>query len=223
MGLQGRRDLPLLQGDDRPNTLFFHAQYLEKALESGETEGPSGVGIYVVKLADGADRNEVMSSIDALFEGGPQRVQTTTEAEFQAQFVSMVGNIPLFISSIGMAVMFAIVLAVLNTMLMAAREQTRDVGVLKALGFTGGAVFGVMLLQSLFLCGLGGAGGIALAVVTEPGLRSFLASFFPNYDLTRQTVLYAVLLTLAVGLFAGIVPAWRARGLNAIEALRATA
>jgi putative ABC transport system permease protein len=205
------------------NTLFFHAQYLEKSLESGASEGPSGVGIYVVKLAEGADRNEVMAAIDALFEGGPQRVQTTTEAEFQAQFVSMVGNVPLFINSIGTAVMFAIVLAVLNTMLMAAREQTRDVGVLKALGFTDGSVFGVMLLQSLCLCGLGGGAGIAAALGSESGLRSWLSSFFPNYDLTVQTVVLAVLLTLAIGLVAGITPAWRARRLNAIEALRATA
>jgi putative ABC transport system permease protein len=205
------------------NTLFFHAQYLEKALENGETEGPSGVGIYVVKLTDVADRNEVMSSIDALFEGGPQRVQTTTEAEFQAQFVSMVGNVPLFVSSIGTAVMLAIVLAVLNTMLMAAREQTRDVGVLKALGFSDGSVFGLMLLQSLCLCALGGAAGIALARLTQPGMRRLLGTVFPNYDLTPQTVLLGSLLTLAIGLVAGIAPAWRARRMNAIEALRTTA
>jgi putative ABC transport system permease protein len=205
------------------NTLFFHAEYLEQALENGATQGPAGVGIYVVRLTPGADRNAVMSAIDALFAGGPQRVQTTTEAEFQAQFVSMVGNVPLFISSIGTAVTFAIVLAVLNTMLMAAREQTRDVGVLKALGFSDGAVFGLLLLQSLCLCALGGALGVLLALGSEGGLRSMLSTMFPNYDVTQRTLLLAALLTLVIGLVAGVAPAWRARRLNAIEALRATA
>lgn len=205
------------------NTLFFHCEYLEKALESGEATGPQGVGIYVVQLQPGADRVAVAGAIDALFEGGPQRTQSNTEAEFQAQFVSMVGNVPLFVSSIGGGVMIAILLAALNTMLMAAREQTRDVGVLKALGFTDGTVFGMMLAQSFVLCSLGGALGIALAKATEPVLVYVLSSTFPGYGVTQETVLQAVVVTLGIGLFAGIAPAWRARNLQVITALRATA
>ena len=48
--------------------LFFHYKYLENALDSGEGSGPAGVGIFVVKMAPGSDRTEVMSRIDALFE-----------------------------------------------------------------------------------------------------------------------------------------------------------
>ena len=205
------------------NTLFFHCEYLEKALESGEASGPQGVGIYVVKLQPGADRVAVAGAIDALFEGGPQRTQTNTEAEFQAQFVSMIGNVPLFVSSIGGGVMIAILLAALNTMLMAAREQTRDVGVLKALGFSDGTVFGLLLSQSLVLCGLGGVLGIGLAKLTEPMLVYLLSSTFPGYSVTDETVLQALVVTLAIGLVAGIAPAWRARNLQVISALRATA
>jgi len=103
-------------------TVFFHHDFVDKAIESGEATGPRGVGIFVIQTRPGADQTAIMSAVDGMFEGGPQRVQTTTEAEFQAQFVSMVGNIPLFVSSIGGGVLAAILLAVLNTMLMAARE-----------------------------------------------------------------------------------------------------
>ncbi|MFN0008017.1 MAG: ABC transporter permease [Planctomycetota bacterium] len=203
------------------NTLFFHNKFLDEALESGESMGPRGAGIYVLRTEPDADATAIMSTIDALYEHGPQKVQTTTEQEFQKQFVSMIGNVPFFVASIGGGVMLAILLAVLNTMLMSAREQTRDVGVLKALGFTDMGLFGLMLLQSLVLCGLGGALGILLAKITEPAIERFLATFFPNYMVTGSTMIQATVLTLGLGLLAGIAPALRARGLKAVEAMRA--
>ena len=118
--------------------------------------------------------------------------------------------------------MLAILLAVLNTMLLSTREQTRDVGVMKALGFTDGSVFGLMLLQSLVLCGLGGGIGMLAAKLSEPALEAMLATMFPNYLVTGTTLLLAAGFTLALGLVAGIAPALRARRLQAVEALRAS-
>jgi putative ABC transport system permease protein len=205
------------------NTMFFHAEYLQKALESHEASGPEGVGIYVVKVKSGYDPINVMGQIDGLFQNGPQRVQATTEAQFQAQFVSMVGNVPFFVASIGTGVMMAILLAALNTMLMAAREQTRDVGVLKALGFSDATVFGVMLAQALFLCGLGGLLGIVTAVGSQGWMERKLGTFFPGYEVVPETIVMGAVITLAIGLVAGIAPAFRARNLKVIDALRATA
>lgn len=205
------------------NTLFFETQYLDKSLETGEASGPSGAGIFVLKIAPGVDQTALMSEIDAMYENGPQVVQTTTEAEWQAQFVSMVGNIPLFVSSIGTGVMIAILLAALNTMLMSAREQTRDVGVLKALGFTDATVFGLLMGQSLTMCGIGGLLGVMIAIGLEPPMVKFLGTMFPGYEITDATLLLALGLSLAIGVLAGIAPALRARTMHVIEALRATA
>lgn len=202
------------------NTLFFHADFLQKALESGAASGPEGVGIFVLRLEPGADRVRVAEAVDALFAGGPQRTQTTTEAEFQAQFVSMVGNVPFFVGSIGGGVLIAILLATLNTMLMAAREQTRDIGVLKALGFRDGTVFGLMLGQSMLLTAVGGFGGLLLAIATEQPLARVLGTVFPGYHIAAETALEAIFATLAIGLLAGIMPALRARKLSVLTALR---
>jgi len=203
------------------NTLYFNFEYLAKALETGETLGPDGVGVYVATIEPGADRTQVAATIDGLFENGPQRTLTNTEAEFQAQFVSMIGNVPFFVSAIGMGVLIAILFATLNTMLMASGEQTRDLGVLKALGFTDGTVFAFMLTQSLVLCSIGGFCGIGLAIVSEPMMLSMLSTMFPGYELTSGTLLLASGLTLGLGLLAGILPALRARRLEVVEALRA--
>lgn len=202
------------------STLFFPYEYLRQSLESGAASGPEGTGVFSLLLAPGADPVTVMSQVDALFENGPQRVQTTTEAEFNAQFVSMIGNVPFFVSSIGGGVLIAIVLAVINTMLLAGREQTPDVGVLKALGFSDGAVFGTLLAQSLLLCVVGGGLGIGLAVLSSDGIAGFLSTMFPGYRVTQETLVQAGVLTLGIGLVAGIVPAARAGKLTVIQALR---
>ena len=192
------------------NTLYFHYDYLRESLKAGTAQGDPGAGIFTVKLDESVDRVGVMSSIEAMFDRGPQRVTPTSEAEFQAQFVSMVGNVPFFVSAIGTGVLIAIVLAVLNTMLMSGREQTGDVGVLKALGFSDGAVFGVLLSQSVVICLLGGAIGIALALGAEGWLTEQLGTNFPGFEIAPSVIGGAAVVALATGLVAGIAPAWRA-------------
>lgn len=201
-------------------TLFFHWTYLDEAMRADAATGPEGIGVYTVLVSDDADPLRVGADIDALFENGPQRVQATSEAEFNAQFVSMVGNIPFFVGAIGTGVLIAILLATLNTMLMAGREQTRDVGVLKALGFGGGAAFWLLLTQSLLLCGVGAGAGILLALSAEDPLRGSLGTMFPGFAIRGEIIQSAIALAIAVALFAGLVPAARARRLTVIEALR---
>jgi putative ABC transport system permease protein len=203
------------------SSFFFHYPYLAQALEVGAAEGPPGVGVYILRVAPGQSAEAVMRRTDDLFAGGPQRVQTTTEAEFARQFVSMLGNVPTFLGSIGGGVLFAILLAAVNTMLMAARERTQELGVLKALGFSDGVLFRLFLLESLMLCGAGGLLGTGLAFAAEPGLKSFLGAFLPGFDFGPGAAAHGIGLSLFVGLLAGIVPAWRARRLVAVDALRA--
>jgi len=201
-------------------TVFFHFDYFQKTLEEGSGYTP-GLGTIVLRTTPDADQQGVMASIERMFENGPQRVQVTTEAEFQAQFVSMLGSVPFFLNSIGGGVLIAIVLACVNTMLMTFREETRDIGVLKALGFTDASMFGLLLAQALLLCLVGGGLGVALALVSQPFIISILGTMFPGYAITTETILLALALAAGIGLAAGLVPAWTASRLRSVEALRA--
>ena len=204
--------------DDR--TLFFQWELFEETLEASET-GLPGVGAMVLRTTKGSDQTRIMREVDALYENGPQRVQTTTEAEFQAQFISMFGNVPFFVSAIGGGVFAAILLACINTMLMAAREQRRDIGILKALGFKDGSVASVLLAQSLTLCTIGGLAGIGLALMTEKPIGLAMGAFFPGYAIDERTLIAAVVLVVLVGLIAGLAPAWTARRAKVIDTLAA--
>jgi len=203
--------------DDR--TFFFHWDYFEQTMREIDGTTPN-VGVYVLEVKPGADVTSIMATVDAMFENGPQRVQTTTEAEFNRQFVSMVGNVPRLVSFIGIGVFFAILLACVNTMLMAAREQTHDVGILKALGFSDATMFRFYIAQSLFLCGAGGGAGILLALASQAGIAKAMGRYFPGYLIQPRTLALAIAVTLAVGFLAGIMPARAASRLRSVDALR---
>jgi putative ABC transport system permease protein len=201
-------------------TIFFPFEYLEESLKGGAASGPPGSGVIYIHLAEGVNPVNIAAEVDGLFENGPQRVQTTTEAEFNAQFVSMVGNIPFFVTTIGGGVLAAILLAVINTMLLAGREQRHDMGVLKALGFSEWAVFGVMLGQGVLLCVVGGGLGIGLAQISAPEIAKVLGTMFPGFEMTSDILTSACTLSLGIGLLSGILPAAATRKLLAVDAFR---
>lgn len=200
-------------------TMFFRWDMFEETLESNG-DAP-GVGIYVMSVEPGADIERMRAEIEGLFENGPATVRCDTESEFTRQFISMLGDIPMFLSWIGAGVLVAILLGAINAMLMAGREQTHDVGILKALGFTDASAFGLLIAQSLVLCLTGGALGIGLAAATEEGIALAIGSAFPGFFIENSTYVAAAAVSLGVGMAAGAVPAWNALRANCVEALRA--
>jgi putative ABC transport system permease protein len=202
-------------------TMFFHFDYLYEVLEQGLTTGPRGVGVFLAQLQPTANPDAVIADIEGLFANGPQRVRATTEAEFTRQFVSMLGSVPTLLLSIGGGVLFAIFFAVLNTMLMAARERTRDIGILKALGFADGRIAAMLPVESLLICLVGGAIGVGLAVLAEQPLWSMMCQFgIPGVQMAGGVIAQGLLLAAAVGLLAGVLPALRARRMRPVIALR---
>jgi len=202
------------------NTLYFHYRYLEETLKAKQSFGDEGVGVYVVKIADGTTSVSVQKAVNLIYENGPLKVDAKTEAEFNRQFLSMLGNVPLLLQSVGGAVLFAIFFSVLNTMLMAGRERTRDIGVMKALGFTDGMLFRSLVLESLVLSSIGGVLGVGLAKGTEAGLQKAMAMTFPGFVVDGETILLGLGIAIGVGLLAGIGPGMRIRRLSPLQALR---
>ncbi len=201
-------------------TMYFHFDYLRESLEQGAALGDPNVGVYMLKLAPGTEPTAVMSAVDLLFENGPQRVQTTTEAEFNRQFITMMGNVPLLLNSAGGAVLFAVFFAVLNTMLMAGRQRIRDIGVMKALGFTDGAVFRDLLTESLLLCVVGGVLGVCLAVLIGGVMQPYVSKSLPGFEIGASTILTGLSIAVVVGVIAGVAPGWYASRLAPVAALR---
>jgi putative ABC transport system permease protein len=198
--------------DDK--VMYFHFNYLYEG-----TGRQVGAGIYVVQLQDPSQAGTVGQAIDRTFENSDTGTKTETEAAFRADFLAMAGNLALLLNSIGLAVIFTILLVTANTMSMAVRERRTEIAVLKTLGFSSGRVMGLILGESLTIGTLGGALGLALSAITiwalpqMPGVGAFVRGF-PNFGLhwgvTTQGLSIALLLGAAAGFVPGMV-AYRSR------------
>ena len=197
-------------------TVYFHFKYLD---EKG-MDGRSEVGVYVLELTDPTQAAAIARQVDQMFENSSAATRTESEQAFQAGFVSMYGNIPFVLRVIGMAVVFAILLIAANTMVMAVRERTAEIGVLKTLGFDDGTIFRTTLLEGALIATTAGALGAFGAKLLLEGTGFNFGGFIPPMSVYWRTVLTGVAIAAAVGAVSGVIPAWQASRLRIVDALR---
>ena len=202
------------------NTLFFHWDYLNESLPEGRR---NLVGIYWLRIASPDLAADVSRRVDAIFENSPQPTKTETEKAFQAGFISMIGNVQLLLTIVGSAIVFAIMLVTINTMMMAARERTREIAVLKTLGFSDGLILRLVAGEALLVSLFGGALGCGLAALAFRESDFTAGGFFPNFRVLPETVLAGLLLAALMGILSGVAPAISAARLEIASALRKVA
>src|SRR6185503_10849492 len=137
-----------------------------------------------------------------------------------AGFISMYGNIPFALRVIGLAVVFAILLVAANTMVMSIRERTREIGVLKTLGFADGTLFTLVVVEAAMITALAGTIGALLAKLALEGGEVNLGGFLPAMSVYWSTVFTGIGIAVALGAISGLIPAWQASRLPIVDALR---
>jgi ABC-type antimicrobial peptide transport system permease subunit len=177
---------------------------------------PRQVMMYGIKLRDPRQAAAVRDELDATFPEvdfslSADAVESMSDFAVMQQMVGQISFLAVFIGAVGM----------LNTMLMSVLERTREIGVLRALGWCKRRVLGMIVRESLVLGAVGGTCGILLGV----GLGALIGLAPGVYGALKP--LYtprSFVLALAVGLLAGVVgglyPAWRATRMKPVEALR---
>ena len=199
-------------------SVYFNAKYLEEA--STMFKGTAGTfGI----LADSPDDvSKVAVAVDDMFHNAPQPTKTESEKAFQLSFVAMLGNVKAFILVICGAVVFTILLVSANTMAMSIRERTREVAVLKTLGFTRETVLGLFVSEAVVISVVGGLLGAlgAWALVGAFSHSPQASGFLTLLKVTPATMGVAVLVAAFVGFISAIVPSYHASRVNIVEGLR---
>jgi len=94
---------------------------------------------------------------------------------------------------------------------------------MKALGFSDGRVAGLLVVEALLVCLIGGSIGVGLAILTQGPTARMFAGMIPGFEIAPWIMGLGIGLALALGLVCGLVPARRALSLRPVAALRAEA
>ena len=106
-----------------------------------------------------------------------------------------------------------------NTMAQAVRERTNELAIMKTLGFGDGQLLGLVLMESVLLAVLGGGAGLLMAwLITQRGDPT--GGLLPAFFLPTRDLVLGIVLILALGIAAGLLPAWQAGRLRIVDALR---
>jgi len=204
--------------DPPQNSLYFNAKYLEEAVPWFKGQA----GWYAAQV-DSADHvAQASSEIDDMFRNSPLQTKTESERAFQLGFVASLGNVKAFILSICGAVVFTIMLVSGNTMAMSVRSRTREVALLKTLGFTRQSVLSIFVSESVALAVGGGLLGILVAIPVITGLtHRFIGLGIPlDMRVNWATAALSLSVALILGLVSGYLPAYNASRINIVEGLR---
>jgi putative ABC transport system permease protein len=204
--------------DPPQNSLYFNAKYLEESVDWFKGRA----GWYSTQVGSASDVARVSSEIDGMFRNSPQRTKTESEKAFQLSFVATLGNVKAFILGICGAVVFAILLVSANTMAMSVRNRTREVAVLKTLGFTRQRVLSLFVFEAVALALAGGLVGIlGAAGLLQMLTHSSVAIGIPSdMKVTLPTAALSLLVAATVGFVSGYIPAYGASRINIVDGLR---
>jgi putative ABC transport system permease protein len=208
---------------DDSEILFFNYEYIRELLIAGGQSAQDSVGVFLVQADGPDDAPGVAAAIDREFENSPAPTTTESELAWQLSFISFIGNLKLFLISVCGALTFTMLLVLANTISMSVRERAREVGIMKTLGFTPGAILWMISGESVCLALLGGFSGMVAAEALCALVRNSASAFASlKPSLTPDVALAVLLVAAVVGTAGSIPPAWSVSRRSILDSLRCT-
>ena len=197
------------------------------------TKSPYFTGIYVI--VDNTDNvAAVQNDIQAYYS---TNVRIISPGQILSSITAITGELTLFLGSIGAVSLFVATVGIVNTMYVSVMERTREIGILKAIGYRPRQIMGMFLSEAALtgaigaICGLalgyvisflmgGMLGGIGGARVTfgGPGGGGGAAPIQPVFS--TDLILFSLVFPVVLAVVAGLYPAWRGSRMNAVAALK---
>jgi putative ABC transport system permease protein len=174
------------------------------------------VSLFYIQLKD----PELAERLRARLERRWENLSVSSTDDFASK-QTMVSVLHAYVIGIGGLAILIGGVVMMNTQLMAVMERTREIGLLRSVGWSRWKVMWMILRESLLLSFLGGALGVLFGwlILQAIGNASSLFSGIPE-QLTMDQIWRVFLIVFPLGLLGGAYPAWRAAQLEPIEALR---
>ncbi len=176
--------------------------------------GTGKVSSFTLDLLDPGKTEQTVDLVEFRF---PDEVQAFSSATYAEQFDSVLGNFRLLVFFVAGISSLVAGIGIVNTILMSIIERRKEIGTLKAVGWTRYEIIKLIVFESLLIGVLGGVFGLALGYLVDYLLLGALGL---NFAITLPLILQALFFALLLSLFAGAYPALRASSLDPVEALR---
>lgn len=178
---------------------------------------------FTLQLNSG-DETTIASVKEKLEEKG---FSANSMADIEKRTYDAIGILQIGLNLFAFIALLAASFGIINTLIIAVMERTKDIGLQKALGMSRGKIFALFSMESI-LIGFWGAllgivGGVVVGTLANIYLaRNYLESFeeYKLFVFTPLSLILIMLLVCIIAFFAGVLPAFRASRLNPIEALR---
>jgi putative ABC transport system permease protein len=200
------------------NVAFVHLPFLQQASKLGL----GMVTQFTVKVRDSSLLETVAKKIDETFKSASDPTHTSAEKAFFANTAKELIEFIQFSRWIGIASVFAVVGLIANTILITVRGKVAELGVLKTLGYSRGNIAWLIIAEGLILALSGGFLGVLAATIflrmqsVTIGNEGLALAFIPSVSVWVSGLILSILL----GLLAGLYPAWHASRQSIAQNLR---
>lgn len=188
-------------------------------LNEGRSLWRDTVGSFMVTARPGVSLQALANEIDAAFATTSDPTNSNTDQAFHNEFFAQFGNVAFMIKAVVAAAFGSLMLVVGSTLALSVRQGTRDIGVLKVLGWSHARVLRLVFWRSGALVVMGAAVGVALGALFNLLVTRQLSQFMPDVVLPWPVLTEAALIALTVGLLTGLLPALLALRVRPLQAL----
>lgn len=196
--------------------------YMSLAKAQSLLKKPSGATAIGVKVKN----PEMLPQItDALTREVPG-IQIVTMSQVMNSISNLAASARVLSLSIALVTVFISAVGVMNSILMAVFERTQEIGMMRAVGASRGDIFRIVLKETSLLTLSGGSVGILLSLVGTGVIEAFVRKvmpYVPGGDMVKfepALALASLAFSLAIGILAGLYPAWKASTINPVEAIK---
>lgn len=202
------------------NVAYVHLPFLQQAVTR------NGIGVvtqFNVRVGEAARLEDVARAIDEEFRSEAEPTHTRPEKAFVAQAGSDVVEIVSFTRYISWGCLAAVLSLVANAIVLGVQDRIKEHAVLQTLGFRGGLIARLIVAEGMVLGLAGGAVGTLGAYAMVSYGNFSLSNEGQSIPISANVVMIATGLafSMAVGLVAGLTPAWRAGRREIAQCFRA--
>lgn len=200
--------------EEQDNTILAGLEYVQ---DQYAARGKANQ--VLVKLAPQARAEDVAATIDAL--PLPTRTSTQAETAYVSGMVEDLGDMITISRLVILVTLLVVFVSVANTVAMSVRDRTRQLGMMRTLGFSRMSIMGIVIGEAALVCATGGLIGagfawvaLQLQDVTVQARTLNLAVSMP-----ATVMIWGVVLAAAIGALGGLLPAWRASRMRIVDAI----